>query len=496
MSQQEFDTYLSLLCRLLRIAPQQREQVAEEFRAHLEDRLEELLSRGMPREEAIKLALEEFGDAAGLAAQLVSIVQGRRKRWIMRIGTVSVVGLAAAVLLGVAFWPEGGKVKVLQAVAQTEEKPAAPGGGPAGGGGVPAKPEAKAEQSIEQKLAQRIDADYPEVPFKELLEDLQQRTQIQIYVNRKAISGTDISLDAPISINLKSVRVDTVLDLVLEQAGDQELAYVERDGILIISTADALSGASEVKVYNCRDLLAMASPVPSGGMPHIPAGLMPGGGGGHGLPGLPGLPTGGGALPRHPNAPDDSDLPRAAPPGSGGSPSSPPKTNNKGGGFFNVEDAGQGIPKGIQPQFGGGGGGGIVIGGPGAAGGMAAGGGGMGGGGMGGMAGGSEPSTPRTEEEIRAERLMHLITTAVKPDSWQDMGGFGTISEYKGLIVINHNARTHKEVENVLKMLREAAGLPESGPVGGMMMPMPGAMPGGGPIPGAAPRLPEAGPRR
>ena len=91
---------------------------------------------------------------------------------------------------------------------------------------------------------------------------------------------------------------------------------------------------------------------------------------------------------------------------------------------------------------------------------------------------------------------MHLITTAVKPDSWQDMGGFGTISEYKGLIVINHNARTHKEVENVLKMLREAAGLPESGPVGGMMMPMPeDRMPGGGPIPRAAsatiiPRLP------
>ncbi len=75
---------------------------------------------------------------------------------------------------------------------------------------------------------------------------------------------------------------------------------------------------------------------------------------------------------------------------------------------------------------------------------------------------------PQTEEEIRAERLMHLITTAVKPDSWEDMGGFGTISEYKGLIVINHNARTHKEVEKVLSMLREAAGtlLPQ-----GFMMP-------------------------
>jgi hypothetical protein len=481
MSSQEFDTYLSLLCRLLRIAPQQREQVAEEFRAHMEDRLEELLSRGMPREEAIKLALEEFGDAAGLAAQLVSIVQGRRKRWIMRIGTVSVVGLAAAVLLGVAFWPEGGKVKVLQAVAQTEEKPAAPGGGPAGGGGVPAKPEARADQSIEQKLAKRIDAEYAEVPFKETLEDLQQRTEIQIYLNRKTLSSSDISLDTPISISLKNVRVDTVLDLVLEQAGDQQLAYVERDGILIISTSDALSGASEVKVYNCRDLLAMASPVPSGGMLLMPQGMMPGGGEGHGLPGLPGLQPSGGAPKRDPQAPDDGDLPRATTPPAGGSPSAPPRTSNKGGGFFSVEDDSQGIPKGIHPQFGGGGGiapqaGGVGGGGamPGMGSGMPAGGGMMG---LGGGNGG--PIAPRTDEVIRAERLMLLITTAVKPDSWQDMGGFGTISEYKGLIVINHNARTHKEVENVLKMLREAAGLPESGPVGGMMMPMPGPMLGG-----------------
>ena len=104
----------------------------------------------------------------------------------------------------------------------------------------------------------------------------------------------------------------------------------------------------------------------------------------------------------------------------------------------------------------------------------------MPGGGLGGPMGGGP--IPRTDEEIAAQRLMDLITTAVKPDSWADLGGFGTISEYRGLIVINHNARTHKEVESVLKMLREAAGLPPGGPEGGLMGgPMPrGAKPGGG----------------
>jgi hypothetical protein len=460
MSQQEFDTYLSLLCRLLRIAPQQREQVAEEFRAHMEDRLDELLAKGMDHEASVKLALEEFGDAAGLAAQIASISQGRRKRWIMRIGTVSVVGLAAAGLLAVSLWPDGARVKAPQVVAQSDDKPKEPG---------KPKAEARAEESMEQKLARRIDVEYPETPLKEVLEDLKERIGLQMYLNAKAITGAEVSLEAPITINLKGVRVDMALDLILEQAGEGKLEYVERDGILIVSTSDALSGASEVKVYNCRDLLSMASPVQDA------AGMM-GGWGGMMPPGgmMPGSPGGGSHGPRLPGATepkvDESEPPRATPPGAGG-PKAAPRTK---GGPPPAGAAAPEIPKGIAPQFGGGGG--IVIGGTGAAGGMGAGGGGMGGSGMGGMPGNGGPSPPRTDEEIRAERLMHLITTAVKPDSWQDMGGFGTISEYKGLIVINHNARTHKEVENVLKMLREAAGLPLNGPVGGMMGPM---MPGG-----------------
>ncbi len=450
MSQQEFDTYLALLCRLLRIAPQQREQVAEEFRTHMEDRLDELLAQGLDREAAIKLALEEFGDAAGLAAQLASISQGRRKRWIMRIGTVSMAGLAAAGLLAVALWPEGVQVKTPQVVAQTGEGQKGTAAGE--GGGAPA---AKKAASIEEKLAMRIDADFPDIPLRDVLEFLKESADIQIYVNRKAINeaaGEGV-LDTPITINLKQVRVDMVLDLILEQLGADTLAYVERDGILIISTSEALSGASEVKVYNCRDLLAMASPVPG-------AGLMMGPG--VGMPGMMGMPGAGAGMPRGAGSgsaprtdsgvelppggflPEDGPLPGGSAPKASSTPKGTPPT----GGSLSTPK----IPKGIQPQFGAGGG-------PPAAGAMPGGGFGMEAGGM---------NRPQTEEEIRAERLMHLITTAVKPDSWEDMGGFGTISEYKGLIVINHNARTHKEVEKVLSMLREAAGtlLPQ-----GFMMP-------------------------
>ena len=105
MSDQEFNNYLTLLAGLLRLGDKQRRAIAEELRTHLEDRLEELLARGVPREEAVRRALSEFGDAAGLAAQFASISRGRRRRWLMRVTTFSV---AAIVLLaaGLAtFWP-------------------------------------------------------------------------------------------------------------------------------------------------------------------------------------------------------------------------------------------------------------------------------------------------------------------------------------------------------------------------------------------------------
>ena len=64
-----------------------------------------------------------------------------------------------------------------------------------------------------------------------------------------------------------------------------------------------------------------------------------------------------------------------------------------------------------------------------------------------------------SEHEMRAERLIGLITTSVNPQSWQESGGAGSISEYHGLIVVTQTAQTHKKVEHVLNMLRQAADL-------------------------------------
>ena len=72
---------------------------------------------------------------------------------------------------------------------------------------------------------------------------------------------------------------------------------------------------------------------------------------------------------------------------------------------------------------------------------------------------------PRTEHDLRAENLISIIESNIAPQYWDTVGGVGSISEYNGLLVVTQTMQTHKEVEHVLDMLREAAGLPGPGKV-------------------------------
>jgi general secretion pathway protein D len=54
-----------------------------------------------------------------------------------------------------------------------------------------------------------------------------------------------------------------------------------------------------------------------------------------------------------------------------------------------------------------------------------------------------------------------LISSTVDPDSWDEVGGPGTIAEYKGLVAISQTREIHEEVERLLNMLHRAAGLEE-----------------------------------
>jgi hypothetical protein len=293
MSEREFELYVSLLGRLLRLAPAQREQIADELRDHFEERLEELMRLGRSRADAIQQALEEFGDAAGLAADFTHIARRTKRRLIMRCTLGTIGGLAAAILLAMALWPDNTRVAMNpRAVAQQ----------PAEEPQLTALPVAEASKksehdeqaAVEKKLNTRIDAiDFAQKPLSEVLAFLSDQIKVDILFNRTLAAELGITLDHPVDLQVRhtAVMARTVLELVLEQVGTRDVDYTVRDGLVYVTRKYQ---ADEIRVYNCRDLMKTANVAvgADGGMPGQPG--FHGAAGGLGGGGFPGGYGGGG----------------------------------------------------------------------------------------------------------------------------------------------------------------------------------------------------------
>src|SRR5207237_3986139 len=115
--------------------------------------------------------------------------------------------------------------------------------------------------TLQEKLNQAIDFDVVEMPLKDVCSMLNQKFGIQSMLQLKKLEEASVSADTPITKTFSQVRLSTVLELTLK---DLELTYVEKDGLLLITTPEDAESKLEVRVYDCRDLLAMPAPqVPS-----------------------------------------------------------------------------------------------------------------------------------------------------------------------------------------------------------------------------------------
>jgi len=230
-----------------------------------------------------------------------------------------------------------------------------------------AAPNAAANQpNIQEVMNQRFDLEVVEMPFSDVILYLQRETGIQFVLSLKKLEEASISSDTPITKSLKKVRLRTLLELMLK---DLELTFVENDGLLVITTPEDAESNLEVRVYDCRDLLAMPAP-------QVPP-----------------------AADRQPSRPAQQPASNAEAPA------------------VKVEGCGS-----IH----------------------------------GGM---SRRRVPETELERRTEELAVLVTSSVRPDSWDDYGGPGSICGFNGLFVVSQTREVQEQIERVLDMLRQAAGI-------------------------------------
>ncbi|MBX2850807.1 MAG: hypothetical protein KTR15_03565 [Phycisphaeraceae bacterium] len=142
MPEDEFELYLTLLAKTLRLSDEQRDAIAAELRDHMENRLRELTLQGIEREQAIEAALAEFGDASALAKDLTKTdpTRTQARRHLMQTTFGTLIACAAVTFAVMLFTPSNkdGQPNQPGAIAQGESSKVA---GDAFGAGFDAGPE-------------------------------------------------------------------------------------------------------------------------------------------------------------------------------------------------------------------------------------------------------------------------------------------------------------------------------------------------------------------
>jgi hypothetical protein len=255
MPEKEFDLYLSLLSRLLRLSPEQKASIDNELRDHLEARFEELVRKGVPRDEAIQWALDEFGDAAGLAQEFTKLSRRNVRRWIMRC-TLATAAMGAVVLLVVnAFLPEQRAVPVAQNVVAQENGAAATAVDAA-----PAVEEGDVvridpAEFLPPQLSQPIDLELVDVPLRDAMELISERIGAPVFLDVRGLSDAGVTTDEAVSEKTSGEPVYLLLERMLRSVGGVPLAWHWEDEILHITTQEAEQEVMFTVSYNIRDLL-------------------------------------------------------------------------------------------------------------------------------------------------------------------------------------------------------------------------------------------------
>lgn len=251
MSDHEFEAYLALLSKMLRLSGKQREAIAAELRDHLDQRMTELQAAGVDRDDAVLRALEEFGDAAGLAAELSQIRQYVRRRRIMKATLTTLSAAAAIILLTLALLPQTPGIDLGNTAVADDGKTQA--------AAPPAKPDPN--EKTRQALTKRIEVDFQANQLDNVFTYLRDVAGVSVLVQWPFLVEAGIPHETPITMRLQNVSAGQVLDFVLEQAGGTgvELGYAIVDGVVVINLTSQLAFNREIRIYNCRDLVGYAS---------------------------------------------------------------------------------------------------------------------------------------------------------------------------------------------------------------------------------------------
>jgi len=257
------------------------------------------------------------------------------------------------------------------------------------------------ELEIEQRLKTPVMLEFENAPLSQVMDTLAQMAAVNLHLDPEGMAQESISSDDPVTITLsQEITLKSALNLILEP---RHLAYVIKDEVLKITSEENRQGEIFQEVYNVADLvMPIPNFVPSSGM------------------GLAGA---------YHDALGSIGFAGQGPFGSLGSPMPVVASRSNSNAALNPTVLAQ-MPSGQGQAMGGGGASSMPIGfGPG----------GMGGGAM-----------------ADFDSLIELITTTVAPETWDDVGGAGSIAPFETnlSIVVSQTQDVHEDIVDLLEQLR------------------------------------------
>ncbi|MEQ8790688.1 MAG: permease prefix domain 1-containing protein [Pirellulaceae bacterium] len=403
MTEQDFDRFLASLQGMLKTNRRRRDAIVGELRDHLLERLDELVAQGVSRDEAMTRALEEFGDAAVLAAHFTAISRNRNRRILMRT-TVGTVAALAAVLVGVvAFWPQDASVPLAprKVTAQDEPKEVKP---PAAEGVALLDEDALDDATVE-KLKKPIDVDLIETPLSDALSFTVGAAEVQFYLDQRALDDIGLTADAPVSLSLRSISGEMALDLILKQL---DLTYVLRSGIVMVTTPEEAEYQMTVRVYKLKDLRTEMEIAKQSDTQHAVEALatlaeesQPRG-------------FGGGFGPARPVEDDTLRVPLLE--------SMLQLLERRDA----LEATNPEAAKKVEKEF-------YQL---------------------------ARTVLPPPAARSPYQEVVELIMTSINPDSWDEVGGPGSIGVFRDKLVVTNSREVHRKIDDLLRQLRESGEAP------------------------------------
>ncbi|MBN2476163.1 MAG: general secretion pathway protein GspD [Pirellulales bacterium] len=251
---------------------------------------------------------------------------------------------------------------------------------------------------IEQKLRHPVSLDFREEPLANVLDYLAKVTEVNMHLDPQALAEYGISADVPVTISVRDeIMLKSALNLILEPL---QLTYVVKDEVLKVTSEQQREGETHRFVYSVADLV---TPIPN----FVPSPNM----------GLAGA---------YHNAMSNVGYGMGASFGASAAPLAvmASRDGNPGAAMINpallaqvsgpASRGGGSMPMGFGP---------------------------------GGLGGGSQADF---------DSLIDLITSTIQPDTWDDVGGPGSIAPFETnlSLVVSQTQDVHEEIVDLLEQLR------------------------------------------